>query len=239
MKTNLKRVGCAIALATGLGVHASANASSSFFDSLLNPISTNGNQVTGAAQGGGDHWIATSFSNTGLCSPECSLDAITLSLRPYNIPSSDTSKLSLSIYSSFDFATSQATGDFTGTLLSEITTTSPVTINNAGGSQNVTYVPNNPNINLASGIEYWLLLESNETVPVAQANWTWLDGNTAVDSDSYLLFVDPGFIYPLLTNAALKVEATPVLASVPLPGVFWLMGSALLGFVVKGRRGGV
>ncbi len=233
MKTNLKQVGYVMVLAAGLGVHTSASALiDPFYDNLSN--FHDGLEILGADQNGSPdgHWAAASFSNDSYCSPKCTLDSITLRLTPNAIPSNTTSQLSLSIYSSFDITTSASTGFFTGTPLSVPITTTAIDVI-VDNPQDVTFTPDSA-IELEDGMTYWAVLNSDESG--LGLNWRWWYGDDSAVSESHFLLFQ-GYVWSATDDdLAMRVTATP-LSAVPIPGAFWLMGSALLGFVLKGRRG--
>lgn len=245
MKTNLKRVVCAMVFATGLGVHATASAAIDlFFDTLGDetlktgsyvdsPLShveyyENADQLFGTQFFPVGDWMASSFyNNDSHCTP-CQLNAITLKLMPIGGSITDASKLSLSIYEDFSWDASGISGDYTGTPLGSMQSVTPVQRDN---TNEVIFTPTS-NIFLENGPSYTALLESNET---AGGQWDWMYGVPTSGADRQWF---PGFV-PVVDDPdypyAMKVEASP--STVPIPGALWLMGSALLGFVLQGRRG--
>ena len=219
-----KQLACAVVIATGVGVHAVAGASN-FFDSLTLTPYDQSNVIAGDGPGG--EWAASSFSNIGECPSPCRLDSITLSLRTDQlITTPAAANASLGQLSVSVFENVSITGGFPdplifdGDLLGELVL-DPLTSYIAGGFNNVGFTPADP-LELESGVMYWAFLDNEAVTPLG--GWGWQFGE---DISGEKAAFNLGGLDGVVSNAtyAMQVEVSPV----PLPGAFWLMGSALVG----------
>jgi len=211
MQTTFKQLAGIVVLA--MGSQTIANASTV---ELFNNLDQSTIQAINLSSG---QWAASQFSTAGLCPTGCALGDITLSLTAINTTAISTSNFSLSIYTDIGGAPGSAlTGEFT-TLSSSVSNF---------GYNDYTFQPDDT-MNLADNTLYWVRLTSSTPSPL-QISWELVPTSPG-DKRSYNIFGTPVFND---TAHIMSVEATP--SAVPLPGAFWLMGSALVGLFMQGRR---
>ncbi|MCB1751529.1 MAG: hypothetical protein KDI74_07375 [Gammaproteobacteria bacterium] len=252
MQTKFKRLATALILAVGGPATASA-ASVTLYDntSILTPDSGLTSFTTST-----NYWGSNQFSTGTLCPLGCTLGTITLRLNVGGGQPGDLligpDKFYLSIYSN----SNTPFLDIFGTVLSPVSTGTALTANgdisNPVGPIEPGYTPGyiedtgtapslhyqfTPNVALTldNDTSYWVKLTGlSSDHPVS---WDILPNTDTGGTDGGIGFYSGGTVVHLAQHSfVMKVDATPVLASVPIPGAVWLMGSALVGFVGWGRR---
>jgi len=214
MTTGTGKVLCATVLAAGLGAQATASATT-VFDSLSGATSEDYQIVEPGV------WAATSFSIDSLCSPSCDLESLTLSLWPEGYRNEGSANpslgnLSLSI-------TETLRGTPISTLSAQLFDNSFVNTWN-----DVVFTPDSSQ-SLQSGVEYWAELTND-----VSDGWGWRIGEDVAGAEG--AYNIPGFGTFRGSPYALKVEGEPEASPIPIPGAFWLLGSALVGLPLVARK---
>ena len=173
----------------------------------------------------------------------CLLDKITLRLgvNPVGGPNISTG---LTNFSNFDLTIWNDNGTQTGTGTTAIAASMSI-YNPTGATDNPSsglielgaaskYYEFTPatSVTLNDGFSYWVRL-TGKSPSDPSIRWDVVSGDTREQA-----FAGGTFLTGAITGSSyvMKIEATPNVSAVPIPGAVWLMGSALVGFVGWGRR---
>ncbi len=222
MQTKFKRLAGILVLAIG-GLAAGSASSAVLYDNSGSPIDTGYPTSFFFSDG---NWGATQLSiGSSTCGPlGCTLDKISLRL------GSSTSTNVASDFSNFDLSIYNDNGSGAiGTAYTSLGDISnPVGPIVASPTSFYEFEPTT-GVTLYDDTSYWVKL-SGHSGSSPFIKWDIVSGGT-------LQFAFGMEAPPNLSHSfVMKVEATPVLSAVPIPGAVWLMGSALIGFVGWGRR---
>jgi hypothetical protein len=203
-----------LALALALGFSAAANSSTTLYDNLSSPLSS--------GQGIPPGWIADAFT-TGTNAGGYHLGNITLDLQ--SDINGSINGIVLKLFSD------------TGTGVPGITAIGNAYVNPSslitGGMHPNVFTPNalDASLVLSANTTYWAKLDAS-TPGAASVDWGYAQsgpGSWAFNTGSFA-FNGTGGPYMM------KVEANPILSSVPVPATVWLMGSGLIGLASSWRR---
>lgn len=224
MQTKFKRLAGAMVLAMG-GLAAQSASAAILIDTTLTPSG----MIAPLTLDNGD-WAASLFStgNGGVCAGGCTLDTITLRIGSADLGGTlyPKSKLELSVFSNVG----NALGAFITTLSNPASNLTyhdaPYDAADIPGIQ--TYAFMSAPVALADNTSYWVKLTGLNDDPML--NWDRVYGGESLQPFGL------NHMYSSVQGLAMKVEVTPGVSAVPIPGAVWLMGSALVGFVGWGRR---
>ncbi|MCB1851214.1 MAG: hypothetical protein KDI83_10645 [Gammaproteobacteria bacterium] len=257
MQTKRNRLAGILFLALG-GLAAGSVNSATLFDNVnsLGSLSDPGLSLTGV----NNDWGAQVFhtGNSTFCPNGCYLDSITLRLstgssQDPNVVTAPTNfnNFDLSIYSHLG-ATPNFISDQGSVVAAAGSISNPTGSTSNPGSglvvweePNLLYTGGSGNlyqfsvatpasILLENNTSYWVRLTAHGT---ASLRWDYAFGSGLEYNVGNSLNSGIG-TSPIVPPYALtmRIEATPAVSAVPIPGAVWLMGSALVGFVGWGRR---
>jgi hypothetical protein len=203
-----------LVLALALGFSAAANSSTTLYDNLSSPLSS--------GQGIPPGWIAGGFT-TGANAGGYHFGNITLDLQ--SDISGSINGIVLKLFSD------------TGTGVPGITAIGNAYVNPSslitGGMHPNVFTPNalDASLVLSANTTYWAKLDAS-TPGAASVDWGYAQSGTGLWAFNTGSFAFNGTDGPYM----MKVEANPILSSVPVPATVWLMGSGLIGLASSWRR---
>ena len=210
-----QKLSLVLALGLGLGFSAAANSSTTLYDNLSSPVNN--------SQGIPPGWIADAFT-TGANAGGYNLGNITLELQ--GDVNGSINGIVLKLFSD------------TGTGVPGITAIGNAYVNPSslitGGMHPNVFTPNalDASLVLSANTTYWVKLDAS-TPGAAGVDWGYtLSGTGLWAFDAGEGIQGHGTDGPFI----MKVEANPILSSVPVPAAAWLMGSGLIGLASSWRR---
>jgi hypothetical protein len=208
MNTSKRKLGLILVL--GMGGPAAVNAA--VLHNNLTSIGAEAGSSGVPPVAGSAGWVASAFSTGSLCPFGCTLGNITLRLLSTD---GSTTGFTLQIFN--DGGTAPG-----ATLIGTMNNPAAFTAN----LLNNVFTPQGT-ITLAANTTYWVRLFGDSSTDPIEWAYTSGAGRWADSSGNF----DSGF------PNMMKVDGTP-LTSVPIPAAVWLLGSALAGLAVRGRKAG-